>query len=466
VGSDGKVNERILVLGSSPHTRLVTAYTWDKLSPHLNVADYDVVICNLTPLRNREFARSVNLNSLPSWQQFARLLFSEKSEIVFIGPPSTFGDNPYMPVTMWLPATPKFVFDTGEEIREVEPDFAYYFQHVRRWTFHTTSQLEGTFPELSPYLQVIHPQVNDLCGQMKPIAQTRFHECVAFALHFQALRAVGRHMSLLERALAESEHMPTTNREVIAESGSVIWLPEPTEISAYEGINLILRERYGLALERLSPTWAQSHKLPQQLPLEAEILKIEQGLRRLTESLAAARERLQGASRFQRLLYEQGEDGLEPVVRDAFRELGAQVEDPKQRGREDGRLVDSAGRKGILEIKGLSGPLKLKDVRELHQWVADAIVEEDWQGKGILVANTYCGIPPGQREDPFPDNCVRTAERVGLCLMTSTQLFRALCAHQCGKLNVAEFWNNVFNTDGVCSLPELEADNTFTSNAT
>ena len=42
-GADESAERRILVLGSAPHTRLVTAYTWNNLPPHLNVADYDVV---------------------------------------------------------------------------------------------------------------------------------------------------------------------------------------------------------------------------------------------------------------------------------------------------------------------------------------------------------------------------------------------------------------------------------------
>ncbi len=57
-------NKRILVLGSAPHTRLVTAYTWDNLPKYLNVADYDVVILNLEPLLDEKLARGFNLEKL------------------------------------------------------------------------------------------------------------------------------------------------------------------------------------------------------------------------------------------------------------------------------------------------------------------------------------------------------------------------------------------------------------------
>ncbi len=49
-GANKHTNKRILVLGSAPHTRLVTAYTWDNLPKPLNIADYDVTILNLEPL--------------------------------------------------------------------------------------------------------------------------------------------------------------------------------------------------------------------------------------------------------------------------------------------------------------------------------------------------------------------------------------------------------------------------------
>src|SRR5262249_2368350 len=95
--------------------------------------------------------------------------------------------------------------------------------------------------------------------------------------------------------------------------------------------------------------------------------------------------------------------------------------------------------------------------RQLQQWVNDAMAEEDWQGKGILVANLYCGFPPGQREPPFPDNCVTAAKRFGICLLTTTQLFRACCEYQEQKLDVTAFWETIFNCGGLCSFRELAA---------
>jgi hypothetical protein len=67
----------------------------------------------------------------------------------------------------------------------------------------------------------------------------------------------------------------------------------------------------------------------------------------------------------------------------------------------------------------------------------------------------HCDTRLAQRENPFPPNCIQTAERFEQCLLTTTQLFRALVAHQRGELNLEEFWETIFATTGVCQLPEL-----------
>ena len=440
-GDLNKVNDtlrtlpRVLVLGSEPHARSVTAYSWEDFPPQLNVADYDVVILNLTPFSAKEPGPRGNLHTLLSWQQFARLLFSEGSEVIAIGVPTTrLGSGTNTTVSWWLPYVPDTVLDSGEEIREVEPAFGFYFSYVRRWSFHVTSELRPQIGDPA-YAQVVHPDaVSVVSSRMLPLAETRFQNAIGFNLRFQALNRRGTPLK---------------------ESGNVIWLPPPTEASVHDAVDLILRERYDVGSERAAPRWIEDFKLPSQLPIEAEITKHEECIQQLRRELSEALRRLESASRFRKLLYEQGEDALEPVVRDAFRELGGLVEDPQQRGREDGRLVDPTGRKGMIEIKGRTGSLRLADVRQLDQWVRDAIANENWDSKGILVANMYCNDPPGHRDGAFPDNCVGTAQRFGLCLMTTTQLFAALSSFQRNDLDLHMFWDALFNTNGVCSLPEL-----------
>lgn len=463
IGASNTEDRRILILGSAPHTTLVAAYTWDNLPQDLNVADYDVVILNLVPLSDREFACALNVHTLPSWEQFTRHLFSEDSELIIIGTPGVtigrdadeessqhrvmadlFGAK-YYPDPPWqLPIAPIFEFEPGESIQEINPEFAYYMKHVHHWGFHATQDFQAQFENLGSYAHVAHPQANNLQVAMRAIAQTRFQQAIAFELQF---------LAVVERSQYVF-HGPKEVRE-LRKSGKVIWLPPPTELSPSQAIDLILRERYGLRYERPSPNWVQAYILPHQIPIEEEVAHYEEEIVRLKRQLVDARQRLQEQLRFRKMLYEQGEDVLEPVVRDALRELTDQVEDPQQRGREDGRLVDPAGRNYMLEIKGRTGTLRLGDVRQLNQWTADAIAEENWSGRGLLIANMHCSDPPDQRGDPFPPNCIQLAQRFDQCLLTTTQLFRALVAHQRGELDLEEFWETIFATRGVCQLPEL-----------
>jgi hypothetical protein len=60
------------------------------------------------------------------------------------------------------------------------------------------------------------------------------------------------------------------------------------------------------------------------------------------------------------------------------------------------------------------------------------------------------------RGEPFPPNYIQAAKKFDLCLMTTTQLFKALYALQRGELNLDLFWDALFSTSGVCPLPDID----------
>ncbi len=322
---------RILVLGSANHTRRVTAYEWDKLPKNLNVADFDTVIMDFTCLQNGVFAAGINLDLLPDYRQFARLVFSGDSEVIAIGSPKfRLGNNPYVDSYWWLPFEPLFVYEEGETVRNIGKDFEFYFALVRHWSFYLHANVRKDYL-VGDYAAVANPHANAISlTSTISLAENRAERPIGFAISSGLLRGGYR----------------------LKSSGAIYWLPEPTEASTAEAIDLVLRERYGLRFETVPPDWIADFSLPAQSPIAEEISKCESAIHQTFAQLKSARERLTTASRFQKLLYEQGEDMLEPIVRDALRELGASVDDPKQRGREDGRLVDSFARNGMLEVKG------------------------------------------------------------------------------------------------------------------
>lgn len=126
---------------------------------------------------------------------------------------------------------------------------------------------------------------------------------------------------------------------------------------------------------------------------------------------------------------------------------------------------------GILEAKGRNGTLKLSDVRELEQWrsvaqeTAEAAADiarqkgetvepKGAKRKGILVVNLRREMPPTERGDTVPPNCIEALTQYRLSLLPTTQLFRALADQRAGRLDQRAFWDAVFETVGVTSLPE------------
>ncbi len=289
-------------------------------------------------------------------------------------------------------------------------------------------------PQYKDYLGPVSLAGHQINVQMKTIAQTRFGGLIAFKMRYQVL------------------HRNTD--DLLATSGSMIFLPPPTELSTAEAITELLRDRYGIGTEKEAPKWTQDYTLPR-IELARETMRTMQ---RQIDQLKLNHERAEAEanheSRFLGLLYEQGDDGLEPLVRDALRILGAEVIDPQRRGQEDGRLIDPFGRKAVLEIKGRDNQLPLKDVRQLIDWVSQ-LQTEGWN-KGILIANLFRNSPPSERENIYASNSLQRATMHHLALVTTTQLFRALQSHQTGTLDLQGFWDALFRAKGPCSLPELE----------
>jgi len=152
VESNQQTAKRIVVLGSSLSTRRVTSIPWDQLPEGLNVADYDVVIFNLVPALNKDIRDSIDFNKLPSPQQVTRLLFSKDSEILFIGPPTGLGEV-QISATSFLPCVPHFIFESGEQIHDVDSEFTYFFQHVRHWDFYMETSIGFCHSDLKKFAQ-------------------------------------------------------------------------------------------------------------------------------------------------------------------------------------------------------------------------------------------------------------------------------------------------------------------------
>jgi hypothetical protein len=448
--SPKRLNKRILVLGSAVSRPGIAAHLWNDLPPDINVADYDVIILNLVSFLTQQKEFGIRPERLPTWQQLARLLFNATSEIICIGIPGEDTNSLYQAVTWWLPVTPHFVLNSGETIRDVKSEFAFYFEHVRRWYFYATPQFKAHFLGLAHYLRLVHPKANNLQAGMGVLARNGLDQPIAFKLMFRA-GSVEQTRSLPTKTRGKS----SSGTAPLINSGSAIWLPPPTEISVDEAINLILRERYSLVTEQKPPAWASAYSLPEQEVIQRQITTYQQEIERLNQALALAEQQLLAASGVSRLLYEQSHDALARVVCAVLRELGAQSHDPQPPHQDVIRFRDPGNREAVVLVRSRFGPLPLGDLRQLDQWVRDLLVHQEWRGKGILIANTEASKAPNQRGEAFPPSAIRAAQHLGYCLVTTTQLFQAIATHQHHQLDRTQFWNMLFDANGICPLPEL-----------
>lgn len=449
---------RFLVIGSEGHGRAVDERRWDRLEG-LTVSDYDVVIINFVVFaEDPELATGLPPERLPEPEAMTRLLFSPGSEIIAIGDPRTLIGPPpsHEPGQLnldsrrradyWLPMQLEVEEQTGTAFEALDSDWSFYFEALAEYGWLASGRLHDQFGDAREYLAPVTDDANGLKPSSVPLAQTRFGKAIALRLAFTA----ERHF-LYSASPAPTLGGGTPVAEPLLESGSVIWLPAPQKLSVAESIDAILRERYGLAAPARVPTWAADYTLPAEAPIVEEIERLNGERADIEEQIAAARERASEAAAPRGLLYEKDES-LELLGRAALRELGAEVSEPTQRGREDG-ILRCGPRLAALEVKGRSGPIKERDVRQAVQWASDAQLDSGETHKPLILANPHCETDPAERGAPLAPNALRSAENGGVAVLLTSQLFAALREIQEDRFDANAFWAALFAARGLVTLP-------------
>lgn len=196
-----------------------------------------------------------------------------------------------------------------------------------------------------------------------------------------------------------SQKQKSVTKQIMIRTATTFFLPPTTSIPVIEGIKLILQNRYKLILESETPEWVNEYKLPEQLDVEYKIGEYEKEIKNLERNIEKLHEPLHQVSSFQKLLYETGKN-LRNIVLDALENLGAKV-DRTDISQDDGRFIDPFGRKATIEVKGVEKSVKRKDIRQLEDWMDTAKEKDNWESKGILIANTYIKFPLKERKH-FP----------------------------------------------------------------
>ncbi len=409
-----------LVLGAAVSGRDIESYRWNELPQGLNPADFERVVLCLASAPMRE-----QVPNIPPDQVLFRMFANPKSEVIVIGSPrgNLYGTSPLCPV--WSPYQPRFIEAESRRIENVDERLRPYFKLVDRTSWHIETNQVGVH---AGYKDVLHPGGGGaLTATVTPIATNLAGESIAMHLRMQSRGLVDTHTH-------------------------VTWLPSPTRGDIEEAVLVALKSLFGISNTLEPPSWLSDYPLPTHEPIRAKIDALQADAERIAADLRQAEADLENASRFSKLLCETG-DELRDIVLDALAELGAEVENLPDLHKEDGRFKDPYDRNAIVEVKGVTGSPKRKDVRQLHDWVSDA--DDDWVGRGVLIVNPRLSIPPTAREDVFPDDCVKAADRYGYCIVNTMQLYHALQRQQGGDFDRREFWDAIMSCEGACALPGL-----------
>ena len=440
---------KILVLGTPVRLQGVTSYAWDALPEALNAADFDTVILDFSELPSRgpeEDALALRLDRLPEAGDFSRLIFSEGGRVVAIGNPTRRlpGESPtpfgprrvYADVTWWLPVQLHSREAIGD-VMHVETDWwQFWFDALPEYSWHFTGD-PTPLADSVWQLKAAVPWAQGAVAKIAPLATTRTGEALGAQVTVVAMGPVAGSRSSTPELRAEEA------------PGRIFWLPTPTDVSPWERISMLLSKLEDIEVATPAPEWIDAWRLPAQIDAERAVTSARESVAEAEATLTAAEELARVESRFSRLLYEQGKDALEPIVREALELLGVVVQAPAREGIEDGRLTMPDGTPAMLEIKGKRGQLKVDDVRQLDDWMRTAMAEEEWDGKGIIVANLKLDLPPNERNDVVAPQALKFAERVGIAILTTHELHAAIEEVQRGSFDVKSFWDRVRSAKGL-----------------
>lgn len=431
----------------------VDCFPWDRIRKVGNLADYDEVVVDLLSVKDSDELDGDALEEVFSVRAVYEVLGgSSEGTIYVLGDPrhivsvEAFMDRPRragQPFLSWTGM--EFLWDdrpgdtvVREPDAEVEP-VKTFADNLGRWDYSLRGcrampdEFEGVFD-----LDVLRKQDLRLAVQVKPLCATRYGNPLIFSVRLSA---------------ADLEYGHPGNQTIHRETlgGPIVFFPE-LRLPERETVELVLRDLCGVEVSAPEPEWVAEFVAPGQEGVEREIAELDARIGELIdehdrkiEERAAVREPL-------KLLYETG-TALEEAVWSVMEALGAEVERPEDRTKEDGWIAVRIGDEtfeGVLEIKGVGGRhFNIGGLRQLTDWIERGMNSRKKRYHGVFVGNSAIGEPPRSRIWPFNKNWVEQAEMRGYAAVRTEDLYVLYLLDQTGRLpDREEFWRALFAAEG------------------
>jgi hypothetical protein len=378
----------ILVIGDDGHSR-ATCVHWMGTWP--NIEEFDLVIVAQNTMTQEIFDQiphrleeirsqilTVFMNGRSVWCIIEKMLLPSPPKT---GPKGFRGSASPPSSYDWL-----FVYPTikqvaeGSSIRVVDETFAPYLQKVRKWSL----EIQNVYTHQRQFGSIEPVEVDGLA--LEPIAQNKSGKAIG-------ARLVG------------------VDLEFYGGSGSICFLPKPTECDTHEAIETLLDIATGQ--ERVEPEWRAKVEIPGLGVVEKEV-----------EDLKLAYEKRMSELKLKWLSLDRYRDVFSihetpqvDAVRTILGDLGIKTERTKP-----GFPVDLLGKEIAVEVTSIAGKVDSDSPKmfQLTQFYEKHRRDE----KVLLVANTY------KREDPlmrrgrqdFTPPVLDFLRLKGICALTSVTL--------------------------------------------
>lgn len=440
----------------------VECFPWDRLKKAGNLADYDVLILNLLSVETMGSLDADAIMDVLSVRTMLEVLVSEPggssgSSIVVLGDPRgniveappeyeqfpEFRERTEIPFLFWTGMDFKWDERPGDTVecgREAtRGPFKPFADKLGRWQYsleecHLNSH---EFSELLPTGEM-HQDGFELKAQVEDICRSRYHTSIVFRVQ---LVAADVRRSRAGRRLQDESHAITR---------PIYFLPE-SQLSEGETLEFVLRELCGVDVSAPEPEWIEEISVPSQERVDEEILDLERQIEKLIEQHSRKLDYKAELRRPLELLYQSGA-ALEEAVWYVLEQLGAEVERPDERNKEDGWLTARVGTdilEGVLEVKSTDKEhFGTGGLRQLFDWINRGVALRKKRYTGIFVGNSSVKDPPKSRPWPFNKNWIEDAELYGFAAIRTEDLYVLYLLDKTSRLDRDQFWLTLFRTKG------------------
>ncbi len=150
--------------------------------------------------------------------------------------------------------------------------------------------------------------------------------------------------------------------------------------------NYVLQHFLQFRTDSPPPAWCQEFVVPEQAEIEARIAEARRAQETIQAQIVASEQELAHSKRWLRLLYAQG-SSLEEIVKEALEQLRVTVQKTSKE-KDDYRVEIGSYPMGVIEVKGTHNTkVNVGALRQLANWMDEAVAEKGEHVKGIFVGN-------------------------------------------------------------------------------